>query len=387
MAGPNGGPPRLMRVVSAALLALPCSSLTLPPLGKALQSAQTVLPRVADRMPPVPLVTPRSLLPADITFPPVPFWPRQQVFERQGGILEDAFHSEENESPFLVLLALGSLAFRAVGYLGAAAAAAAAAAALFSLSAVVLPNLPGSVTSVLPPEAAALLGFFLHGSAAAWAAAGPIQRSVSLWLVTEGAFYAFCNVLARRMSAFRPSDTAPGPLSSERRAECWRRILADPTQHPRTFVEGWFYHADTSTGTSACRDIAHGSALSALRGYANSLLGRGGGADSASAAAAAAGAAAAASGGSGGSARSGGGDPGAAIRYAQLRRADVNHWLASGLFERRLAELTPAERHELDGLVDTLEAAVGAPLLDAANADAPSPGIRSMRMATDDVQW
>jgi hypothetical protein len=212
-----------------------------------------------------------------------------------------------------------------------------------------------------PPEAVALLGFFLHGSAAAWASAGSVERVACIWLVLEGAFFALCNALALRMNGTRAFDIAPGPLTPERRGECWRRILSDPTQHPRDFVEGWFYRAARSTGPAGGRYASHGSAWSALATYSSSLLpGREGGARATA---------------------------DLPVRYEELRRADVNHWLATGLFEKALHELSGSERRELDVLVGALEAAVGSPLLDGPQADTPTPGVRSMRMATDNVQW
>ena len=72
--------------------------------------------------------------------------------------------------------------------------------------------------------------------------------------------------------------------------------------------------------------------------------------------------------------------------YEDLRRADVNHWLAAG-FEKHLHELSREERTELNDLVDALERKCGSPLLDPARAEEVTPGIRAMRMATDDIQW
>ena len=53
------------------------------------------------------------------------------------------------------------------------------------------------------------------------------------------------------MSAFRAF--AGRPLSSEQRAELWRRVLADPTQTPRAFAASWFFRDDAPR---QCRRMA-----------------------------------------------------------------------------------------------------------------------------------
>ena len=368
----------------AAMLAaviIAAHGISLSPLGaagRALQSALPPLPRVdLPALPEALSIAPGTIgpltLPTGWTLPPAqaeadlfdePFWAKAtETSDPDQTLFEKAFHAEQDGGPFLALLAAFSLAFRAVGYVGFAASATA-------IAAILLPHLPTSVLALLPPEALALLRCFLHSSADFWASADPLERAAAGWLGTEGLFFTTCHALAARMSSFRPYLRAPGPLSTERRAEIWRRILSDQTISPRTFVSQWFFRVSpvdaaaqgTRAGDAACRACGHGGAPSALLGYAASLLGL----------------------------RTGAGvvrGLEAPIRYEDLRRADVNHWLAAGLFEKHLHELSREERTELNDLVDALERKCGSPLLDPARAEEVTPGIRAMRMATDDIQW
>ena len=109
------------------------------------------------------------------------------------------------------------------------------------------------------------------------------------------------------------------PLESTRRLELMRRMLADPTLTTRGWVEGWFFREE-------------GSALARFLKPPLVALGL---AD---------------------------GTPPAPVKYGELRHADVMHWLSAGLFEKELADLDAAEKAELAGCVELLEASVGEPL-------------------------
>ena len=217
----------------------------------------------------------------------------------------------EDDTPFAIASAV-SLIARAVGHIGLAVAVAAA------------------------------IGIFGVGIPAAQA-----FNLVTGWLTAEGLFYLACLGFASRMHPASRASSPSGALTTEWRSSVWSRIINDPTLNARNFCEQWFY--STSYG--------HGNALTALLGWARSLIGLPPS------------------------------KPPPKVKYEQLRLADVMHWLSGGLFEKRLHELTSAERVELRGLVSQLEKAAGAPLLDQGDDTTPTSGIRPMRLMLDDLQW
>lgn len=171
----------------------------------------------------------------------------------------------------------------------------------------------------------------------------------SVWLAAEGFFYAYCLVTSSLMSVDR-SFIQP-PLQAERRQQLWTSILQDPTQSPRTFVEDWFF---CNSGPDR---VVRGGVVRALFDALTMAEAE---------------------------------PPKGKVRYTELRRADVLHWLACGLFETPLSQLSAAERKQLEVLVDQLEAKAG-PLRPSnakeLNADESTAGVASMRPALEPVQW
>ena len=79
---------------------------------------------------------------------------------------------------------------------------------------------------------------------------GLALKALAAWVGGEAAFYVVCCAAARAASRYRaPCSFA----SSLRRRVLWRRILADPSQPPQAFVQGWMYRrgADKSLSPTA----------------------------------------------------------------------------------------------------------------------------------------
>ena len=187
-------------------------------------------------------------------------------------------------------------------------------------------------------------------------AASGILASTPAWVkvvlgyfLGEGVFYAACIATATAMS--RDPSFATPPLTSERRQELWTKILRDPTQSAQQFCEGWFYI------DAGPRRVIRGGARTALIGYVQDALGFG---------------RVPASG---------------RVQYSELRRADVLHWLAAGLFEKPLESMSVDERMELSELVTQLEEAAGEPLRDPENQEERTPGIASKSSGVEPVRW
>ena len=65
---------------------------------------------------------------------------------------------------------------------------------------------------------------------------------LAVWLVVEAVFYLSCCLIAARQN-LRPGSLGEPPFGRARtpewRRKVWRRVLRDPSQSPRDFVEGW----------------------------------------------------------------------------------------------------------------------------------------------------
>ena len=305
------------------------SSLTAPVLGFKIPSLPSSFPTFAPPSAwPISLPSSWTATTDAVLVPsfPTPFeWPQLTV-SAPVPVKKEAPSSQED--PAWAVATIFSLAFRGIGQLGFAVLVALVVSAVAFLS-----------------QTTASIGALGVASSALLAGAPVWLKAALLYLTSEGVFYGACLSMASGMSSDRSFKEKP--FTSERRQELWTRILRDPTQSPREFVESWFY-ADR---------VRRGGAWSALLGFVRNALGF----PEAEA-------------------------PRGSVAYSELRRADVMHWLASGLFELPLPALSTAERVELDELVNQLEDAAGAKLLDA-NDDTPTEGIRSMVTCVDDVRW
>ena len=213
------------------------------------------------------------------------------------------------------------------------------------------------------------------------AVAGPAQVVGGAWACGEAAFFLLCAAVANVTSR----SPAPASFASNpRRRELWRRILADPSQSPVDFVEGWMYR-------EAASDQASLSPAELLLRWAAGRLGldvpRRGGAQAVAAA----------------TAQAGGAETAEAaqlveplgVPYSELAVGDVYEWLAGSLYSRASRrDLAPHEEEELRELVGELEQACGTPLkrlggeADArASASATTPGVRSMSASVERIRW
>ena len=173
--------------------------------------------------------------------------------------------------PAWAVASLLSIVLRCIGWIGLAATVAAVPLLLFGAVAPPPPSLDvvagGGGSHLL------LLGAIERVyavCAGAWRSAGLAQRALAAWLVAEGCFFAACNLIARRMSAFDAATRRPeGALTREWRAEVWRRILADPTQSPKAFARSWFKFS----ARHPTKGAAHGSAVRRVRWRRRRLIG------------------------------------------------------------------------------------------------------------------
>ena len=166
-----------------------------------------------------------------------------------------------------------------------------------------------------------------------------IHRGIlSVWLASEAVFYCVACAIALCQNVM-PGRLGGPPFGRshdrEWRRSIWRRILDDPSQTPRDFVEGWMYRSvgDGAQASPpqmllkwAAEQRAAGStaALTAAADSRGRLLAEPRG-----------------------------------VPYEELSRADIEHWLCRALFaRRRTSQLTRNEAEELAEYVDELEAAV-----------------------------
>ena len=186
--------------------------------------------------------------------------------------------------------------------------------------------------------------------AGAWRSAGLAQRALAAWLVAEGCFFAACNLIARRMSAF---DAAPDGQGRTHARVARGGVAADPrrpTQSSKAFARSWFKPPRaTLRGRARSAVSAPRLRLRPHRGRAPAEPRR--------------------------------------VEYDDLALGDMMHFLAHGLYEKALNRLTPAELVELRGHVASLERAAGQPL---ARPDRPAdatPHLRPMSTNADAVVW
>ena len=199
---------------------------------------------------------------------------------------------------------------------------------------------PMAVLITAQSSAARLLTTRRYYSGAAMLSLAWMSRQVlSLWLRSEALFYIICCALATRAN-HNPGAIGAAPFSQqgtlEWRQEIWRRILRDPSQSSRDFVEGWMFRQ---------ADEVRDTPLQMLLGWLAARL-----------------------------------TPAAAqtkptepqppvagralvepygVPYDELSRADVEYWLCRSLFGKlRCADLGADEAAELAGYCDELEAAV-----------------------------
>ena len=204
----------------------------------------------------------------------------------------------------------------------------------------------------------------LFGPTAAMLSLPSLRRAgLVLWLRSEAIFYLLCCLVAARHN-FRPGSIGPVPFSKsgspEDRSTLWRRIVRDPSQSPRDFVEGWMYRPREMANASPPQMLLEG-AMSCVRSSTSltppvSVL-----SSESSEEVPRARAPLDADG------DSSVGDASAGrvmvepygVPYEDLSRSDLDHWLCRALFgQQRSAMLSGDEATELAGYVDELEAAV-----------------------------
>lgn len=76
-----------------------------------------------------------------------------------------------------------------------------------------------------------------------YASFSPEEVGCGIWIAIEAVFYLQCMALAATFS--RDSGPVPFSQTSKGARLLWKRMLSDPSQQPRQFVESW--HFDTNT--------------------------------------------------------------------------------------------------------------------------------------------
>ena len=96
-----------------------------------------------------------------------------------------------------------------------------------------------------------------------YAAFSPEELGCATWIALEAAFYLQCLALGAAFS----HDPGPLPFTQTSKGArlLWKRMLSDPSQQPREFVESW--HFDTNTAAP--------SAPTLLLGWTERMLGLG----------------------------------------------------------------------------------------------------------------
>ena len=213
-----------------------------------------------------------------------------------------------------------------------------------------------------------------------WATAPVTQLVGAGWIGAEAAFYLVCHAVALQATAsvgHTPGTCKSGRVlgahghghtewSTERRAEAWRRILADPSQSTEEFVSGWMYKSDAPAP----------SPFGLLCGWAARRAGLARGASAAETEAA--------------RARSD-------VSYGELSVGDVYEWLAGAYFSKTRTALSADEAAEIRKLVAELEASASSPLqrrngdghghVDSLASFATTANVRGQCAARDAVRW
>ena len=149
---------------------------------------------------------------------------------------------------------------------------------------------------------------------------------VTTWVTSEALFFLVCCAIAARQNV-RPGAIGPLPFGRAgtvawRRA-VWQRILRDPSQSPRDFVEGWMYRKAAMATASPPRMLVRWLSA-ALRGHASWTA-------------------------TSSTTRTGRTmvEP-FGVAHEELSRADLEHWLCRSLFAQpRPSALAPSDAAEL----------------------------------------
>ena len=213
-----------------------------------------------------------------------------------------------------------------------------------------------------------------------WATAPVTQLVGASWIGAEAAFYLACLAVALQATAstgHSPGTRKSGDVwgarghghtewSAERRAEVWRRLLADPSQSTEEFVSGWMYRSDVATP----------SAASLLGGWAAKRAGLTRGTTAAEEKAARA---------------------ASSVSYGELSVGDVYEWLSGAFFSKTRTALTAPQAAELRARVAELEAAASSPLqrrqgdghghVDNLASFSTTANVRSQCAGRDGVRW
>ena len=176
-----------------------------------------------------------------------------------------------------------------------------------------------------------------------------IPRVVHAWLAVEAGFYLLSQWMARAMSVHQE----PPPLSSRRRQQLWRRILADPARGGSVaeFVGSWFYRDRGPPPIALARELAPQPLRRLLPQPARRP---------------------------------------SAVTYEELSRNDVETWLSHGLFGRPWADIRfdVDRRLELGTLVGEMERAAGRRLRETPEARSGTAlAARPMLPNLDPVRW
>ena len=165
--------------------------------------------------------------------------------------------TEEGEQEEGGLFAFALLVVVAFESLGPLALAAVAGTVLFSFGTTTVAPLALSAGLALPTAAAPAVivpSGALYGLGSVLAGLPPAQLLGAAWLVCEAAFYLACLAVGYVAS----NGAGPAPFSADpRRRTLWRRMMADPSQSPAEFVEGWMYREDEVCSTPPHRLLAH----------------------------------------------------------------------------------------------------------------------------------
>jgi len=165
---------------------------------------------------------------------------------------------------------------------------------------------------------------------------GVRRAALSLWVCGEAAFYVACLAVAMRENLRLGGSACPPPFAAvktrEWRRGIWRRILRDPSQSPRDFVEGWMFRRSELADASPAELLLKAGRAS-----------EGGASEG--------GAAGEAGGGSG--LGPGSGRPRLepyGVVWEDLSRADLENWLCRSLFGKQRPRLLSSDeaRHALD---------------------------------------
>ena len=195
-------------------------------------------------------------------------------------------------------------------------------------------ELVGPVALILCARAIAVRRVARRSAAAYWGSGGvvtPLSTLRWLWLGGEAMFYLACCIFAARVNWSRSSLSAvPFGRTGTRewRRAVWQRILRDPAQSPRDFVEGWMYREAEMATDSPPRMLFKWVVQQVRRSSADrdeSLEGVNDAAPTRRAMV----------------------EP-YGVPYAQLSDADIDTWLCRAVFAKRtVGELNASEAEEL----------------------------------------